>query len=125
MVLPWIHKRLYSGPQLVSRTKYNKSLQVPLRLKLCIIVNFFIYFLVESGLYLRRIIETSEINEEDNILHCQYLVWSEDGGIRVDEITYLNGENCVNTDNAEVVWTQEIDAIVDSSSIVSTERNSH
>lgn len=88
-------------------------------------MNFFIYFLVESGLYLRRIIETSEINEEDNILHCQYLVWSEDGGIRVDEITYLNGENCVNTDNAEVVWTQEIDAIVDSSSIVSTERNSH
>ena len=61
--------------------------------------------------------EISEINEEDNILLCQYLRWFEDGRIELDEVTYLNGDNCANS-NAEIVWTQYIEASMDSSSLV-------
>lgn len=62
--------------------------------------------------------ETSELNEEDNILLCQYLRWFDDGRIELDEITYLNGENCVNS-IADTVWSQYIEATVNTSSMVS------
>ena len=74
--------------------------------------------IVEPGLYLRRIMETSELHEEDNILLCQYLRWFEDGRIELDEVTYLNGDNCASS-NAETVWTQYIEASRQSYSRVS------
>ena len=73
--------------------------------------------LVEPGLYLRRIMDVSEINEEDGILLCQYLRWYEDGRIELDEVTYLNSDNCASSD-ADVVWMQYIAATSDTSTEV-------
>ena len=61
--------------------------------------------------------DVSEINEEDGILLCQYLRWYEDGRIELDEVTYLNGDNCASSD-ADVVWMQYIAATSDTSTEV-------
>ena len=82
-----------------------------------VISYFSIIHLVAPGLYLRRIMETSEVDGNDTILLCQYLRWFNNGTIHLDEVTYLNGDNCTVT-NAEVVWTQFISADSVSSSQV-------
>ncbi|XP_019849207.1 PREDICTED: protocadherin Fat 4-like, partial [Amphimedon queenslandica] len=72
---------------------------------------------VEPGLYLRRIMEKSETNDADDVLLCQYLRWYENGSIVLNEVTYLNGVDCINS-SAEVVWTQYIAADLNSTSEV-------
>lgn len=84
-----------------------------------VISYFSIICLVAPGLYLRRIKETSEVDENDTILLCQYLSWFNNGTFHLDEVTYLNGDNCTVT-NAEVVWTQFISADSVNSSQVSS-----
>lgn len=65
---------------------------------------------------MRRILESSEIGSDD-VLLCQYLRWYDNGSIELDEVTYLNGVDCVNS-SAQVVWTQYITADPVSSSEV-------
>ena len=83
--------------------------------------NFIYLFLVEPGLYLRQVKETSEVTEgeENNILLCQYLRYFSNQTIYLDEVTYLNGDNCTTIGNADVIWTQYLRGELVGGSLVS------
>ena len=64
---------------------------------------------VEPGVYFRRVMEEDQIGN-GTVLLCQYLLWNDDGSFSLEEVTYVNGDNCVNT-TAEVLWMQHISAL--------------
>ena len=70
------------------------------------------------GLYIRRVVEPSLTDSDDNVLLCAYLRLYNDNSIEVNEVTYLNGDNCVNS-TAEVVWTHQFTSTLTTSSSVS------
>ena len=70
------------------------------------------------GLYLRRVVESSLIDSDDNVLLCAYLRLNSDNTVEVNEVTYLNGDNCVNS-TAEVVWTHQFTTDLTATSLVS------
>ena len=41
---------------------------------------------------------------------CQFMTVGEDGSISLEEVTYMDGENCINT-TASPLWMQTIDAV--------------
>ena len=71
---------------------------------------------VEPGVYLRQVTEEDQIGNS-TILLCQYLLWNDDNSFSLEEVTYVNGDNCINT-TAEVLWMQHISASpIDSSQV--------
>ena len=60
----------------------------------------------------------SIVNSVDSVVLCQYLVVN-GISLQLSEITYLNGENCVNT-TAVPLWTQTFNLKVVNSTLVST-----
>ena len=65
---------------------------------------------VESGFYLRELNEPSLTDPDVSVVLCQYLTVENDGSIYLEEVTYMDGENCVNT-VADPLWMQTIDAV--------------
>lgn len=53
-------------------------------------------------------LDVDEIGDS-SVLLCQYLMWNDDNSFSLEEVTYINGDNCVNT-TAEVLWMQHISA---------------
>ena len=60
----------------------------------------------------------SIVNSVDSVVLCQYLVVN-GISLQLSEITYLNGENCVNT-TAVPLWTQTFNLKVVNNTLVST-----
>ena len=63
---------------------------------------------MEPGLYLRELKEASLTDHNVFVVLCQFLTVENVGFIRLEEITYMDGENCVNT-TASPLWMQTID----------------
>ena len=64
---------------------------------------------VEPGMYLRQLKEASLTDPSIFVVLCQFLTVAEDSSISLEEVTYMDGENCVNT-TAEPLWMQTVDA---------------
>ena len=65
---------------------------------------------VEPGLYLRELKEASLTDSEVFVVLCQFMTVREDGSISLEEVTYMDGENCINS-VASPLWMQTIDAV--------------
>ena len=65
---------------------------------------------MEPGIYLRELKEASLTDSDVFVVLCQFLTVESDGSISLEEITYMDGENCVNT-VASPLWMQTIDAV--------------
>ena len=66
--------------------------------------------LVESGIYLRELKEASLTDPDVFVVLCQFLTVESDGSISLEEVTYMDGENCFDT-VASPLWMQTIDAV--------------
>ena len=64
---------------------------------------------VEPGMYLRVLKQASLTDSSIFVVLCQFLTVEVDGSISLEEITYMDGENCFNT-TADPLWMQTIDA---------------
>lgn len=61
-------------------------------------------------MYLRELKEASLTDPNVFVVLCQFLTVESDGSISLEEVTYMNGENCVNS-TAQPLWMQTIDAV--------------
>ena len=64
---------------------------------------------MEPGIYLRELKEASLTDSDVFVILCQFLTVESDGSISLEEITYMDGENCIDT-VASPLWMQTIDA---------------
>ena len=62
---------------------------------------------VEPGFYLRELKEPSLTDPDISVVLCQYFTVYSNGSITLEEVTYMDGENCVNT-TAQPLWMQTI-----------------
>ena len=65
---------------------------------------------MEPGLYLRELKEASLTDSEVFVVLCQFMTVGGDGSISLEEVTYMDGENCIDT-VADPLWMQTIDAV--------------
>ena len=65
---------------------------------------------MEPGIYLRELKEASLTDSDVFVVLCQFLTVESDGSISLEEITYMDGENCIDT-VASPLWMQTIDAV--------------
>ena len=61
-------------------------------------------------MYLRELKEASLTDSKVFVVLCQFMTVGEDGSISLEEVTYMDGENCINT-TASPLWMQTIDAV--------------
>ena len=62
---------------------------------------------VENGFYLRQVMERSTVDSNDTILLCQYMTLANNSDFLIEEVTYLNGDGCVQQ-SAQPLWMQTI-----------------
>ena len=65
---------------------------------------------VEAGLYLRELKEVSLTDSEVFVVLCQFMTVRQDGSLSLEEVTYMDGENCIDS-TASPLWMQTIDAV--------------
>lgn len=69
------------------------------------------------GFYLREVSEPSLTDPSVSVMLCQYLTVFENSTALLMEVTYMDGENCVNS-TADPLWMQTTRAQTTSSSTV-------
>ena len=59
---------------------------------------------------MRELKEASLTDSTVFVVLCQFMTVGSDGSITLEEVTYMDGENCINT-TASPLWMQTIDAV--------------
>ena len=61
-------------------------------------------------MYLRELMEASLTDPDVFVVLCQFMTVEGNGSISLEEVTYMDGENCIDT-VASPLWMQTIDAV--------------